>query len=249
MSRLRYNGLVAALGGSGLTSSATSITFAAALTYDGGTSVPTISSDTLPLTILDSDGVPSEIVYLTAYTSGGTTGTITRGQESTSGVSHSAGAVIVNAPTTHDWDLLAPLASPALTGTPTAPTADPDDNSTTVATTAYVDAAAKAAASTLSVNAQTGTTYTLVLADAGKLVTLDNASAVTLTIPPHSSVAFATGTVVNGAQLGAGQVTISPGSGVTVNGAPGLNVGDQYGAFALVYLGSDVWLAMGYLSS
>ena len=37
--------------------------------------------------------------------------------------------------------LKAPLASPALTGTPTAPTASPGDNSTKLATTAYVDAA------------------------------------------------------------------------------------------------------------
>lgn len=35
--------------------------------------------------------------------------------------------------------LKAPLASPALTGMPTAPTASPGDNSTQIATTAYVD--------------------------------------------------------------------------------------------------------------
>ena len=39
----------------------------------------------------------------------------------------------------------------------------------------------------VSVNAQTGTTYTLVLTDAGKVVTLANASAVTLTVPPNCS--------------------------------------------------------------
>lgn len=42
--------------------------------------------------------------------------------------------------------LKAPLASPALTGSPTAPTQSPLDNSTKIATTAYVDAAVSAAA-------------------------------------------------------------------------------------------------------
>ena len=97
MARLRYLGLVAELAGSGLTNSATSVDFAAALTYAGGTAVPTLSGDYIPLTILDSDGVPAEVVYLTAYTSAATTGTIARGKEGTTGVSHSSGAVIVDA--------------------------------------------------------------------------------------------------------------------------------------------------------
>ena len=42
-------------------------------------------------------------------------------------------------------------------------------------------------------NVQTGTTYTFVLGDNGQLVTLSNASAVTATIPPHSSVAWPVG--------------------------------------------------------
>lgn len=40
-----------------------------------------------------------------------------------------------------DADIYAPLASPALTGTPTAPTATAGDNSTQIATTAYADTA------------------------------------------------------------------------------------------------------------
>jgi hypothetical protein len=41
-----------------------------------------------------------------------------------------------------------------------------------------------------SVNAQTGTTYTLVLGDAFKTVTMSNASANILTVPTNASVAF-----------------------------------------------------------
>jgi hypothetical protein len=95
MARLRYNGLSATLGAS-LTSSATSVTFGAALTHSNGTNVPTIvSPDYIPLAILDSSGHLSEIVWLTAYTAAATTGTITRGQESTTGVAHSSGDKVI----------------------------------------------------------------------------------------------------------------------------------------------------------
>ena len=62
-------------------------------------------------------------------------------------------------------------------------------------------------------NTQTGTTYTLVLADKDKMVTLNNASAITLTVPPSI---FSANDIVNIAQLGAGQVTLAQGSGVTI---------------------------------
>lgn len=48
-------------------------------------------------------------------------------------------------------DLKAPLASPALTGTPTTPTASPATNNTQIASTAYVDAAVDAARAGLDV--------------------------------------------------------------------------------------------------
>ncbi|HKY56438.1 MAG TPA: hypothetical protein VJL80_00185 [Aeromicrobium sp.] len=99
------------------------------------------------------------------------------------------------------------------------------------------------------INAQTGTSYTLVLADAGKFVTMSNASASTLTVPPNSSVAFPVGTVIEGAQLGAGQVTLTPGSGVTINGTPGLKIAAQYGSYALVKTATDTWLAVGRLAA
>lgn len=108
---------------------------------------------------------------------------------------------------------------------------------------------ANTGATTRSINAQTGTSYTLVLGDAGDFVTMTNASASTLTVPPNSSVAFPTGTIIEGAQLGAGQVTLTPGSGVTINGTPGLKVAAQYGTFGLIKTATDTWLAMGRLSA
>lgn len=68
------------------------------------------------------------------------------------------------------------------------------------------------------INAQTGTSYTLALTDGGpdKMLTQSNAAAITTTVPNNSSVAFPIGTVISGTQTGAGRVTISPASGVTI---------------------------------
>lgn len=91
------------------------------------------------------------------------------------------------------------------------------------------------------VNDQTGTTYTLVLSDAGKDVRCTNASAIALTVPPNSSVAFPVGTWLLFSQGGAGAVTATAGAGVTLNAANGKATTAQYDGRGLEYLGSDVW--------
>jgi len=102
----------------------------------------------------------------------------------------------------------------------------------------------------LTLNAQTGTTYTLVLTDANKFITLSNASAITLTVPPNSSVAFETGDQVNLMQLGAGQVTITAGSGVTIRSAGSkLKTNAQYAVATLVKIDTDIWVAVGNLAA
>lgn len=116
-------------------------------------------------------------------------------------------------------------------------------------TTVLVGNQTWAKAPLLSINAQTGTTYTLVLGDAGSLVTLTNAGAITLTVPTNASVAFPVGTRVLLAQLGAGQVTVAGGGGVTVNADPGLKIAAQYGGAELIKLATDSWLLVGRLSA
>jgi len=64
-------------------------------------------------------------------------------------------------------------------------------------------------------NVQTGTTYTLAIADATKLVTLGNASAITLTIPTNASVAIPISSVIYLLRSAAGLPTLSY-AGVTV---------------------------------
>lgn len=102
----------------------------------------------------------------------------------------------------------------------------------------------------IAINAQTGTTYTAVLTDDGKLVTLDNASAITFTVPLNSSVAFGIGTQINLMQLGAGQVTISPAVGVTIRSAGSkLKTNAQYAVGTIVKIATDTWVAVGNLAA
>lgn len=101
----------------------------------------------------------------------------------------------------------------------------------------------------ITLNAQTGTSYTLALADLGKLVTLSNSGAIALYVPPNSSVAFAIGSKIDIVGIGAGAVTITPGSGVTVNGTPGLKLRAQYSAATLIKIGTNTWLAIGDLAA
>lgn len=105
----------------------------------------------------------------------------------------------------------------------------------------------------VTLNAQTGTTYTFVLTDnRNKLVTASNASAQTYTIPLNSSVAFPTGSVINVIQIGAGQVTIQGASGVTVASTGGTSTAPklraQYSAASLVKVGTDSWYVIGDIS-
>lgn len=101
-----------------------------------------------------------------------------------------------------------------------------------------------------SLNAQTGTTYTLVLDDSyNKVVTLDNASPITLTIPTNASVAFQTGAVISILQLGAGQVTVQGAGGVTLRSADSrYKTAYQYSFASLIKIATDQWVMVGSLS-
>ncbi|CAB4175179.1 hypothetical protein UFOVP965_123 [uncultured Caudovirales phage] len=98
-------------------------------------------------------------------------------------------------------------------------------------------------------NTQTGTSYTPVLTDNGKMVTLSNASPVAVTVPLNSSVAYPEGAQINFVSLGAGLVTFAGTGGVTVNGTPGLKLRAQYSSAVLIRTASpDVWLLIGDLA-
>ena len=111
------------------------------------------------------------------------------------------------------------------------------------------------ASAALAFNAQTGTTYTFVLADAdNKLVTASNASAQTYSIPTNANVAFPVGSQINIIAIGAGQVTINAvTSGTTTvlsNGgtaaSPKLRV--QYSSATCIKVATDTWYVIGDIS-
>lgn len=106
-------------------------------------------------------------------------------------------------------------------------------------------------AASVATNPQTGTTYTLALADNGKLVTLANASPVAVTIPLNSSIALPVGAVIMMASFGAGAVTISGAGGVTVvsGGATAASpvIRAQYSSVGAIQTSANNWLVVGDL--
>lgn len=102
-----------------------------------------------------------------------------------------------------------------------------------------------AASSGIGLNSQTGTTYTLVLGDAGLCVEMNNASANTLTVPPNSSVAFPIGTNLIVRQMGAGQTAVAAGAGVTIRTAASLTARVQYSQLTLHKRATDEWVLGG----
>ena len=98
-------------------------------------------------------------------------------------------------------------------------------------------------------NVQTGTSYTLVLDDAFRMVAMDNASPNTLTVPPNSTAAFPVGTRIDVSQDGTGQTTIAAGSGVTIRTPETLKIRKQWGKVTLIKRGSDTWDLEGNLEA
>lgn len=96
---------------------------------------------------------------------------------------------------------------------------------------------------TIGFNAQTGTTYALVIGDRDKLVTLNNASAITLTIP---NGVFSAGDSVNIQQIGAGQVTIAN-DGTTSFTGTGTKLRAQYSAATIICTGTNTFTVVGDL--
>lgn len=96
-------------------------------------------------------------------------------------------------------------------------------------------------------NSQTGSTYTLVLGDAGDHVYFTGGSTATLTVPTNASVGFPTGTTILVLNNNSGNLTIS-GSGVTfqlANGATGNRTVATKGMASLLKVATDTWWVTG----
>jgi hypothetical protein len=94
-------------------------------------------------------------------------------------------------------------------------------------------------------NTQTSS-YTLVLADASKIVEMNVGSANTVTVPTNSSVAFPIGTEITVMQYGAGNTTIVAASGVTFRSKDfSTRIGDQYTGATLIKRDTNEWYLIG----
>ena len=264
---------------SSVNTTATTITVATgtATTLMGGITLAAGNVDIFTIA-LDADTVNEEIVFVTQVS--GDTLTISRGQAGTgvagvSGLSHTAGASVKHVLTSSDLIFFRNNASPvasfgfsgSTSGTTTLQaTAVAGTNTLTLPATSNDTLVGKATTDTLTnktltsptintpkitidFNAQTGTSYSLVASDQDKLVTLSNAAAITLTIPPS---VFSAGQLVNIQQIGAGQVTLAAGAGVTItstgatSAAPKLRA--QESAATIVCKSSNNFTVIGDLS-
>jgi hypothetical protein len=98
----------------------------------------------------------------------------------------------------------------------------------------------------VAINAQTGTTYTAASTDVGKLITLSNAAAITLTIPPS---VFAVGDQINIMQgnSGSGVVTISGPSVTLQSNGTKLKTNGQYAVATILCIASNTFVVLGNL--
>lgn len=102
---------------------------------------------------------------------------------------------------------------------------------------------------TAQINAQT-VSYTAVLSDLGKTITINSASATTFTIPLYASVAFPVGATINVIRLGAGDVTIAiTATGVLQSESSWVKIGAQYTGVTLLKIATNTWVILGRLKA
>jgi hypothetical protein len=91
-------------------------------------------------------------------------------------------------------------------------------------------------------------TYTLVLADAGKLIRCTKATSMSIVIPTNATEAFSIGQRIDIMQYGAGQVTVSGDTGVTVRATPTPKLRATYSSASIIKIATDEWVLAGDLA-
>jgi hypothetical protein len=98
------------------------------------------------------------------------------------------------------------------------------------------------------INSQTGTTYTAAVADAERYVQLDNAAAITVTVPSDTTANLPIGATVTFEQTGAGTVTFAADSGVTINSRGAvLSTAGQFAVATIIKTASNTFTLTGDL--
>jgi len=107
------------------------------------------------------------------------------------------------------------------------------------------DATGGGGSSYSAVRTQSGTSYTLVLGDAGDYIQTTSTTAVTITVPAQSSVTWAADTEIYFEQNNTGQITIAGAVGVTINSSETLKSFARYSVIALKRVAENVWTLTG----
>jgi hypothetical protein len=142
-------------------------------------------------------------------------------------------------------DLRALIASPTVTGTPAAPTAAIGTSTTQIATTAFV----QTSTGTYNGVVQNSTTTSApVLTDVGKLVLLNNAAAITVTLPIDSGVNFPIGSVVDFVVINTGMATFTVAAGGFLKVTPSAVTRANGSAVSAIKYAANAWLVTGDLA-
>ena len=250
---------------SDINNSVTSMTVATgtATTLLGGVTLAAGNVDQFTV-VLDPDTINEEVIFITGVSSD--TFTIVRGRAGTSAVAHTAGATVRHVLTSDDLDFYTAGVATADAAVPKATLTTKGDllvaqssatlNRLAVGTNDYVLTADSAQtlgvkwaaipvpSLDISFTNVTGTTYNLASGDVNKLVRFDNANTVTVTVPAN---VFTTGQQVNVQQVGAGQVQMVQGSGVTItsNTGTGPDLASQYSAATVICTSSNNFTVIG----
>jgi len=225
----------------GITSSATSVTLS---------TIPVGFPSSYPYVLaLDYNTASEELVLVTGAS--GAILSITRGFNGSAPAAHNAGAVVRHVLVAQDMTdfqdhaAAGPGGVHGITGSVGTFLATPTSANLAAAVTDETGTGAlvfgTAPIIAMGINVQTGTSYTLVAADAAKLVTLYNIGGITLTIP---AATFSVGQAINIQQTGAGQVTVQ-GDGTATFTGTGTKLRTQYSAATILCTASNTFTLIG----
>lgn len=99
------------------------------------------------------------------------------------------------------------------------------------------------------VSSFSGTGISLSRKDGGTIIQSTSADPVSITVRPAAQMAVRAGTRISIVQMGAGQVTIVAGAGVTISTPETLKLAKQYATATLINLSTNAWVLAGYLEA